>query len=1306
MRLRIKPPRKLRRRQAFALISTIVLMLLLALLSVGLLTVASTQTRISEKALLTVEAKAQARLALEVAIGTLQGELGPDQRVSANSGILIPGTEAPAGSNPYILGTWNSWDNYLNRANSSGVEINSTYNEGRNALFRRWLISDPDKLSLTNLSAGTRSLGLDKTMSNSKRVLLLGGGTLGYVKKGGKIQNNKEIYAGLIQVEDTLSASKNEVTKGAANDKYIAWWVSAENQKVRINVPKFEDSQQSDLTAIARGAWDTPGPDLSVLGLESVISGGGNTSSQELAKIVSYDTATLGSSGSLQATKAIGDVYHDVSLYSQGLLSDVKFGGLKKDLNILLSKNTLPEGMKPLSNKDIGLRAVNGEDGSPIVADRPISSWNQLHLWANMWDSNSSNSTADKSNSLVWEGGVPMTTVASDSSTNLQIMDNKQTYLRHPILLKYYAFVGLQYVKHGNVHPIRGGWITPRLSVIPVFVWWNPYNVPMKMSGTNGAPWGSYYGQHRFMPMVASSNIPFSWGLNNELLNNYSESLLVPFSGNSYYNRQIADFGASFRETSKLLPSGVAQKGNPSTLNAGEIKIFAQPLATSIVHGNEVYKAKETGAELNVDNFALKEGWSQDPTQTSAYAVNWFDGVRYEYLDGSGYESATGPALASVKFAESLGELNFTPENHVLSTQYTDEFDKTSKKLGTFVMVSGLMDPKMIGQKQVLSGKTTPDPKIFTQVMPSIFNINWGAWEKPLIEKIKLPSSLWLDNKGPDENLIKQGYYGRPLEDSTFIAYYGISAKWGLNPIVGAYPSNSDYRAKTWQHSSPLFWGGQMVKASELARSYSPYQFEVKQANSDFAPITISNILSNDGTKLTAFGGPGAEQVNKIVASELPLQQPYSLAGFSSFRLTPGWYKTDSLPKTAKRFAYQSGVPGVGIGNSFADPMIPADKVFKNQNISDDEALSDFWDHGFLINDSLWDSWYTSSFASRPKEIGSSAKEELNNVVKEAFSVDTSQNKSAMANKRFVVDGQGSDVNTIVKELTDAEGYKKSAKYLTIPGAFNVNSVSEKAWESILKGLKNRKLLHNENGKPSEINNQGEALFARFGIASSDKSHVDDYGSVGIINGISSGEAQAWSDLRKINDSQLKQLASEMVKEVKKRGPFLNMAEFINRRLETGEMGVKGALQAAIDNSNINSAFSELSETIVSPKVSYPHQEAAKGSAYTAAPGYLIQSDVLAVLGNILTTRDDTFTIRAYGEITNKAGKILSRAWCEAIVQRSIYYVDPTNAPETAAIEVNPTTGATTNTKLTAINKAFGRKFNIVSFKWLSPEEV
>ena len=116
--------------------------MLLALLSVGLLTIASSQVRISEKQLFAAEAKSLARFSLEVSLGQLQCELGPDQRVSANSGILSSGTSRRKFP-PYILGAWNSWDTWLNRNNSSGMDIASTYDTGRSSMFRRWLISDP-----------------------------------------------------------------------------------------------------------------------------------------------------------------------------------------------------------------------------------------------------------------------------------------------------------------------------------------------------------------------------------------------------------------------------------------------------------------------------------------------------------------------------------------------------------------------------------------------------------------------------------------------------------------------------------------------------------------------------------------------------------------------------------------------------------------------------------------------------------------------------------------------------------------------------------------------------------------------------------------------------------------------------------------------------------------------------------------------------------------------------------------------------------------------------------------------------------
>lgn len=72
-----------------------------------------------------------------------------------------------------------------------------------------------------------------------------------------------------------------------------------------------------------------------------------------------------------------------------------------------------------------------------------------------------------------------------------------------------------------------------------------------------------------------------------------------------------------------------------------------------------------------------------------------------------------------------------------------------------------------------------------------------------------------------------------------------------------------------------------------------------------------------------------------------------------------------------------------------------------------------------------------------------------------------------------------------------------------------------------------------------------------------------------------------------------------------------------------------------------------------------------------------------------------TFRIRAYGDVQNPVTNLVeSRAWCEAIVQRCPEYTDTADASS-----VLP--GA-----LTAANQTFGRRFTIVSFRWLSADEI
>ena len=61
------------------------------------------------------------------------------------------------------------------------------------------------------------------------------------------------------------------------------------------------------------------------------------------------------------------------------------------------------------------------------------------------------------------------------------------------------------------------------------------------------------------------------------------------------------------------------------------------------------------------------------------------------------------------------------------------------------------------------------------------------------------------------------------------------------------------------------------------------------------------------------------------------------------------------------------------------------------------------------------------------------------------------------------------------------------------------------------------------------------------------------------------------------------------------------------------------------------------------------------------------------------------------------SGEETSRAWCEAVVQRKADYVDPADAS---------TVLPSSDTLSSSANANFGRRFEIISFRWLAPEEI
>ena len=78
-----------------------------------------------------------------------------------------------------------------------------------------------------------------------------------------------------------------------------------------------------------------------------------------------------------------------------------------------------------------------------------------------------------------------------------------------------------------------------------------------------------------------------------------------------------------------------------------------------------------------------------------------------------------------------------------------------------------------------------------------------------------------------------------------------------------------------------------------------------------------------------------------------------------------------------------------------------------------------------------------------------------------------------------------------------------------------------------------------------------------------------------------------------------------------------------------------------------------------------------------------------------ITPRGDTFVIRTYGDSIDAQGKVVARAWCEAIVQRSPDYVDKVDENHVKSAQLT-----------SEANKRFGRSFQIISFRWLDASEI
>lgn len=341
------------------------------------------------------------------------------------------------------------------------------------------------------------------------------------------------------------------------------------------------------------------------------------------------------------------------------------------------------------------------------------------------------------------------------------------------------------------------------------------------------------------------------------------------------------------------------------------------------------------------------------------------------------------------------------------------------------------------------------------------------------------------------------------------------------------------------------------------------------------------------------------------------------------------------------------------VANSFAPPIL------NPSSIRIDDGDRTLLDHSYYANSALFDQYFFSSLAEPggPLDRKITAKDAISGLF---------DKRTPLANPRFIPHRGGLDTQQITAALTAADGHLKTAAHLLIDSPLNVNSTRVDVWEAYLGSTFGSTVPQIENG----------GLISAAGIDSAFSRHLPSNGTAFESANDPLGEDLAkWNGHRRLKPEQIRRLAEEIVTDIQTRGPFQSIAEFVNRRPEAGPSGQAGVLQAALDRAEIN-------------KTSI---DAANGNTADGAPGILTQADLLTAIASVLTARGDTFRIRAYGE-AGPANGTKATAWCEAVVQRVPEYLDAGDKPWGAPAK--------------PINTRFGRRYEMVSFRWLSYSEI
>ncbi|NBD37112.1 MAG: hypothetical protein GVY10_00905 [Verrucomicrobia bacterium] len=1307
-------------------------MAFILLLLVSLVGLTRVETQSAANNLAVTKARANAVLGMQIALGELQKHAGPDQRVTAPATTVFPTKDLSDvsgdlfqifrdnSSHPHdtflipadrenfedaLRNWWTGkhprWTGVFDASLRRDSEVDSDrYGEFDRTQPARWLISGNegkqpgDAGYLTPEDIGGQLVGDPE--SDPQLVWLVGEGSA---------TGADESVDGL---DGRVKVRVQPIASGGAGSGY-AYWVADESQKANLGVrdPFFNETNlesveyRNRLLVPQRIGWER------IDGFDEVFENSSiNVNDPDFLKLVSVpqigiiDQAFVDKDG--DPTTRDGSLYknfHHLTSHSRSLHTNTALGGLKKDLTVYFEGSGGPNDSSPIPDR--GRYASNDPRFGGSNAGFPASA-NQdgLPKWGALKD---------------WHD--------SEASTGASTLPPQRG--RAPIYSNYQFFMGFTH-KNGRI----------QLHILPMVTLWNPFDVTLSSTTYtlkfrhNFKLWNLGFATQGITDATPGDN---SDGLNPPASTDY---LVHAATGEDWYSSASGDFkdygtildgrnpwnsSSSSPPDLHLAPFDVAARradelppdlDNPNvtfvnyTINTsfepGEVKTFligtSQQVDPSDVH-NELETIQMVDSQGIPQDFpgsfyfdvaSLVPNGGQSPQATDN--VVWYS-ERLPFENTAMALYAGGDLLW---FNPDLG----SPGNWINHLTKLSGGDIDPQNPANWRTLQHLDD--WFGEPKNLNARNPDAP---------IIPVHRGRLS-PLVTK------FW--------QIFQNGSF---RQDALVNSHRAFSI-FNLNAdSLSPHPRLDGQRNKFAINNSDEYQTLAFVEA-EVS---DPDQDAMPWFDEQYDPTTGRGFSLTNWQQLDT-------QRNEVGLSAIPIRK---VRRASARVLSLGQLQQANLAKKVWQ-------PSFVIGNAEASPYVDRARAAGIESYQvggpnsrppqtfPNNSENDFLDLSYVLNESLWDEYFLSS-VPQSGNVALDNSEPLDN-----------------SRHRFSV-----RPDTTVAEV---RSFETAAAHIENVGALNVNSTSVEAWKALLTAFRDLKIQGN-NGETNDDNTVpvSRTLDPETGPVTYTFDEVDKVEIGAAVAPTSNGRdySQLFTGFRYMTDEMIETLARRIVDEVRLRGPFYSIADFVNRRLVephdiegawrvareknqqasttnfthdildqdydplVGLAGINGAFQRAINLSGINGGpaypapdnkndrvfdVEQIPGELAQDNRSLVKYGAAAfyldtehmagapagegGQLFSHAPGLISQGDLLSMIGPALTARGDTFVIRSYGQSTNGvSNEPVGRAWLETVVQR-------------VAEPVTPSAAAPTSEQFWEPADDFGRRFRIVSIRWISFEDI